>query len=239
MSALLLLASSLLISGSALAQDDVQEDETTEDEPPPAAAPAPPRERVGLETQPFFRPIVGGTVISDGDETFIGASGGVKGGFHYFQKKKGLRLQGTARAQGSLTFGNSGLFGYDARVGTFLGPWYEVIGIAIGPDVFYNSLTFGSSDLAGSPGLGLPAVATFNVKVLSVWAGVQPDWFFNPDRLTVDWSEEDTFGFGGEFTKFVGAGINLDAIAVTVTYSDRTMHYGHDVGYGVGFRVGG
>ena len=143
MSALLLLASSLLISGSALAQDDAQEDETVEEEPPPAAAPAPPRERVGLETQPFFRPIVGGTVISQDDETFIGASGGVKGGFHYFQKKKGLRLQGTARAQGSLTLGNSGLFGYDARVGTFLGPWYEVIGIAIGPDVFYNSLTFG------------------------------------------------------------------------------------------------
>jgi hypothetical protein len=131
------------------------------------------------------------------------------------------------------------MFGYDGRVGTFLGPWYEVVGLTVGPDVFYNSLTFGSSELAGSPGLGLPAVATFSVKVFSAWAGVQPDWFFNPDRLTVDWSEEETFGFGGEFTKFVGAGLDLAGVAVTITYSDRTMHYGHDEGYGIGFRVGG
>ncbi len=239
MPASLFLAATLFAGGPALAQDDVEEDEVVEDEPAPAAAPALPREKVKLGTQPFFRPIVGGTVVSDGDETFFGANGGVKGCIHYFQEKKGLRLQGTLRAQGSLTLGNSGLFGYDARVGTFLGPWYEVIGIAVGPDVFYNRLTFGSADLAGSVGMGLPAVATFNVKVFSAWAGVQPDWFFNPDRVTVDWGVEDTFGFGGEFTKFVGAGINLDALAVTVTYSDRTMHYGHDVGYGIGFRVGG
>jgi len=231
------LGANLFLGADALAQEGSSEEEAVEEEAAPP--PAPPREKVALGTSPFFRPIVGGAVVSDDTTTFVGATGGLKGGFHYFQKKKGLRLQGTARAQGSLTLGSEGMFGYDARVGTFAGPWYEVIGLTIGPDVFYNALTFGSSDLAGSSGIGLPVVATFSVEFFSLWAGVQPDWFFNPDRLTVPWSEESTFGFGGEFTKFVGAGLDLDGFAVTVTYSDRTMYYGHDQGYGIGFKVGG
>lgn len=227
------LLASTLLSPTALAQDDVDVDVSSEAEAPqPAAAP---KDKVPLGTQPFVRPIVGATVLTDGTSSYYGANLGLRGGLHIYQEKEGLRGQGTVRAQGQAILGNA--FGYDVRLGAFAGPWYEVVGLSTGPDFFYNGYSFGSAELQASPGVSWPITAMFDVKAFNMFAGVEPAWFFSPNRLTVDWSAEPTFGFGGEFTKYVGAGIDLKAFAISVSYSDRTMAFGHDRGFGVGFRL--
>ena len=129
--------------------------------------------------------------------------------------------------------------GYQVRAGAFAGPWYKVIGARTGPDFFYSQYRFGPDTLDPSAGLSWPVIGLLDFKVINFHAGVEPAFFFNPDYPTVDWSAEERFGFGGEFTYRAGVGLDLKAAGITLGYTDRITAFGRDQGFGVGFRVGG
>lgn len=236
----LLSAMLLLASPAALAQDDdttdAEEDEVEEEEPQPAG---PPPAKVEWDKQFHAKPLVGASMFSDGSALYTTIGLGGQAGFHFWQKKPDPKIVGTSRllAQGFL--GGNGLNGYDVRLGAFAGPWYKVIGLRAGPDFFYNTFTFGPYTLGASPGVSIPVLALLDFDVINFHAGVEPAFFFSPTRATVDWSQEDTFGFGGEFTYLAGVGIDVKALGISLNYTDAVTAFGRQRGYGIGFRVGG
>lgn len=241
----LLFPALLLASPAALAQDDDTDDsddsddtsdEWADEEEEPAGPAAPP---VEWDTQFHGKPVVGASLFSDGSQlyTTIGLGGQV--GLHFWQKQPDPKIVGTSRllAQGFL--GDQGLNGYDVRLGAFAGPWYKVVGLRAGPDFFYNAFNYGPYTLGASPGVSIPVLALLDFDVINFHAGVEPAFFFSPTRATVDWSQEDIFGFGGEFTYLAGVGINADGFGLSLNYTDAVTAFGRQRGYGVGFRVGG
>jgi hypothetical protein len=244
----LLTAALLLSSPVALAQDDDAEDDyededaeddyEDEDEDEEVAT-APPSPRAEWDKKPFAKPLVGASLYSDGVDTFTTVALGGQAGLHFWQKQPDPKIVGTGRVQAQGLLGGNGLNGYDVRLGAFAGPWYKVVGARIGPDFFYNQFTYGPYTLGASPGVAIPAIALLDFKVINFHAGFEPAFFFSPNRATVDWSQEDIFGFGGEFTYLAGVGLALDAFGVSVNYTDRVTAFGRQKGYGIGLRLGG
>lgn len=187
------------------------------------------------KTQPFLRPAVGATLFNDGATTYTAVNLGGQGGLNYFQKRKPseLRFQGTARVAGAYVIG-SGSSGYDVRVGNFFGPRFSVIGIQTGPDVFQNQYTFGDTTLDATLGMDWPLITTLYLGPLNVYGGLQPTAFFSGGRPGVDWSQEDAFGFGSEFTWLAGASLAAGPVGLSVTYSRRITAYGPQQGFGLG-----
>ena len=238
----LLTAALLLASPAALAQDDgddteEEEDEAVDEEEDDASGPATPRAE--WDKKPFAKPLVGASLYSDGSQTYTTVALGGQAGLHFWQKQPDPKIVGTGRLQAQGFLGGAGLNGYDLRLGAFAGPWYKVVGARIGPDFFYNQFTFGPYSLGASPGVAIPAIALLDFKVINFHAGVEPSFFFSPNRATVDWSQEDIFGFGGEFTYLAGVGLVFDAIGISLNYTDRVTAFGRQKGYGLGLRLGG
>ena len=218
---------------------DAEEEEEDDDEPVARAAPPKaPAAKVEWGKEPFLRPAVGGGAFASGGQTYITAALGAQAGLQFWQKKPDPKAVGVARVLGQYIVG-SDASGYQVRAGAFAGPWYKVIGARTGPDFFYSQYRFGPYTLDPSAGLSWPVIGLLDFKVINFHAGVEPAFFFNPDYPTVDWSAEERFGFGGEFTYRAGVGLDLKAAGITLGYTDRITAFGRDQGFGVGFRVGG
>jgi len=248
----LLTAALLLSSPAALAQDDDGEEEyedeeeyeeddegDEEEEEEEEEAYAPPAPRAEWDKKPFAKPLVGASLYSDGAQTYTTVALGGQAGLHFWQKQPDPKIVGTGRVQAQGFLGGNGLNGYDVRLGAFAGPWYKVVGLRAGPDFFYNQFTYGPYVLGASPGVAIPVIGLLDFKVINLHAGVEPAFFFSPNRATVDWSQEDIFGFGGEFTYLAGVGLALDAFGVSLNYTDRVTAFGRQKGYGIGLRLGG
>jgi len=236
----------------------VAQAQTPEEEPPPEAPPAdegdptdvrpaprpdkPPGEAVAWDKKPFVLPVAGASVFTGaGGEPAVSIGLGAQAGLRYWQEKEDPFLTGMSRVRGEYLFGG-GLQGPEVRVGSFMGPWWKFVGVQTGPDLFWEKYSFTVDDakysLDPTVGMSWPVIAQIKVAVLTVYGGLEPAFYFASDELVpeVDWSEEDRFGFGREFTYQTGATLDLQAISLGVSYSITTSGYGEQSGIGFSIR---
>lgn len=194
------------------------------------------RKGPGWETKLYAEPKIGAFVFSDGQQTSTGASIGAEAGLRYWQVQRPFpRLRGVARVAGDYVLTTSDASGVEARVGNFLGPYWQSVGLQTGPDLFWNRFTFGGNTLDPTIGLAWPVLARAWTKKseLSVYGGVEPAWLSNKDRR-VDWSEQKVPGFGHEFTYRAGLGIRVGGLSLAAGYSYKITAFGGQHGISAG-----
>lgn len=232
MSLALLLSTALL--GTALAQE---QDTASEAPPPTGPAAAPPRRQ--WDSSFYLRPRAGGAIYSSGGQTHSAISLGAQAGLRYTERKaRDPRLFGHARVLGDYLTGSNDVSGLELRLGNFIGPWYGIVGAQTGPDVFWSRYRWGAVTLDPTLGLAWPVMGFVDIDVLQLFGGVEPAFYFNPDRARVDWSQTDAFGFGHEFTYMAGAALGSGGLQLSATWSYRITAFGPQQGIAVGFRLG-
>lgn len=237
-----LLALATALSLPAAAQDSDEPADTTDesgDDTAEESAPAEeekaakePKGESALNLQgpyskkPYAKPVVGAMIW----EGAYGVSLGAEAGLNYQQEKDDPVMFGKTRARGSYIVG-AGMSGYDVRLGSFFGPFYKVVGLQAGPDVFYNQLSVqldgGSDELIATPGMDFPITGLFDVGVFNAYAGVSPGWYFGGDR-------ENLNAALGQLSTYFGAGINLSKLRFSVGWNRTSTAYGDQDGISVG-----
>ena len=217
-------------AASAVAQD-VEDDapDDVENPAPEKAQPAQHSSQSGLNfsgpyaQHPYIRPVLG-LVIWDGA---LGTSLGAEAGLRYRQEKPDPAMFGTTRVRAS-TILSPNLGGSDVRLGSFFGPVYKVVGLQVGPDVFYNQLSVeGIGALAGTAGVDLPLTGLFDVKVFNAYAGVTPGWYIGGAR-------DNLSPLLGQMGLVAGAGISISRFSLSLGWSRLTTAYGLQEGYSIG-----
>jgi hypothetical protein len=226
----LLVALSVALAAPAHAQDS----EDGADASDAAAKSTEPAQKSGgglsmegpYKTSPYAKPVVGAMVWG----AAYGVSLGAEAGLSYQQKKSDPVMFGKTRARGSYILG-TGISGYDVRVGSFFGPFHKVVGLQVGPDVFYNQLAVNLGDdsvvMFATPGVDLPITGLFDVGVFDAYAGISPGWYIASER-------ENLNALLGQYSYFFGAGLNLAELRLAVGWNRTTTAYGAQDGISVG-----
>lgn len=184
--------------------------------------------------RPHLDPIGSMTVFDDGSNRKYGFKYGGSAGIRYQQKKRGLRMQGLTRAQYTRTWAPV-VAGEELRVGSFIGPWWRVVGVQGGVDYIVTdrySNPHVDIPTANAIAPSLEAVADIRIVRLSIKAG--PSYFVANPRQSVDWSQTDFPGFGDEFSYSAQANVGLGIIGVGANISKRYTAYGEEFITGVG-----
>ncbi len=233
MSASLLPASLLLLATAfsmpAFAQDEPEAAAATDEAQPKEKSEGGLTLEGPYNKKPYAKPVVG-AMIWDGA---YGLSLGPEAGIKYQQKKPDPVFFGKTRAQGAYILG-AGMSGYDVRLGSFFGPFYKVVGLQAGPDFFYNQLSVqldgGTDELFATPGMDFPITGLFDLKIFNAYAGVAPGWYFSGDREALN-------GAMGQLSTYLGAGISLSKLRVSVGWNRTSTAYGNQDGlsFGIGF----
>ncbi len=185
----------------------------------------------------YAQPVAGALLHSGtGGGTNSAITLGLEGGYRYYQVGGSTpRWQGRTRARGTYAMSNNGN-GVDLRLGSFIGPTWQNFGLSVGPDLFWDRYTVGSTTLDPSVGMSLPLTATMPLSSLTLWAGVAPSWLTNEARR-VNWDQEEVFGFGHEFTYMAGAAIAVGSFTISANYAYRITVAGPQQGFGLGFKI--
>jgi len=194
------------------------------------------KDKTRWKVRPHVDPTINLHTFSTETNTYYGANVGGSVGARYQQKKNGFRWQGLTRASYVQTWGPN-VSGQDIRVGSFMGPWWRVVGLQVGPDVFYNAYDNPGVEIPEVIGLATPASATVDLKVVNLHASVAPSFYLSGDREGVNWERQEFPGFGDEFTYTVGAGLDLWVVGFGLSYTRRITSFGDEssVGFGVSF----
>jgi len=188
------------------------------------------------KNEAYLRPSMGGNVFTpeDGDPVSVIAIGGI-GGIHYWERgRKYPKMRGHARVAGHYVMSGGPLSGYEARVGNFMGPTWGKLGFTIGPDFFYNQYQYGQTTIPGTAGMGTPLTVDAYLDPFSLFAGVEPAWYFNDVRERRDWATQDGLpGFGHEFAYFAGAAISVGNWTVGGSVRHSMTAYGEQNSFGV------
>jgi hypothetical protein len=187
----------------------------------------------------YARPMVAGSSFTgpDGEtQTALGIGG--EGGIRYWEVNKAFpRLRG--RTRGTIEYIMSlGTTGMAVKAGSFMGPAWKNFALESGLDLSWDRYEWGDVTMEPTIGAGIPVIASAGIKGISVYAGLQPTWVNNEDR-EVDWSETDEFGFGDEFSTFLGGSIAIDDMSLTIGYTRRVTVFGVQQGYGVSANIRG
>ena len=191
------------------------------------------------KSQFYARPMLAGSSFTTPDgETSTALGIGGEGGLRYWEVNKAFpRLRG--RTRGTIEYiMSAGTTGMGVKFGSFLGPAWRNFALESGLDVSWDRYEWGDVKMEPTVGAGIPLIASAGVKGLSVYAGLQPTWVNNNDR-EVDWSATDEFGFGDEFSTFVGGSVGIDDMSLTVGYSRRVTVFGVQEGYGISANIRG
>ena len=187
----------------------------------------------------YARPAVSGssfTTPSGETSTALGIGG--EGGVRYWEVNKAFpRLRG--RTRGTIEYiMSTNTTGMGVKFGSFMGPTWRYFALESGLDLSWDRYEWNGIELDPTIGAGIPVIVTTGVKGLSLYAGVQPTWVNNPDRV-VDWDETDDFGLGHEFSTFFGGSIAIDDMALVIGYTRRITAAGVQEGYGISANIRG
>ena len=190
----------------------------------------------------YVLPSAGGNVFTpeNGDPVTVVTVGG-RAGIQYWEKGRQYpKLRGHARLAGDYVMSSGDVSGYEARLGNFMGPTWGRIGFTIGPDFFYNQYQYGDTTLPGTGGVGTPLTVDGYVEPFSLFAGIEPAWYFNDTRDRRDWSGQDGApGFGHEFAYFAGAAVSLGGWTFGGSWRHSMTAYGEQNSFGVNARFDG
>ncbi|MEZ4317036.1 MAG: hypothetical protein R3F61_06020 [Myxococcota bacterium] len=164
-----------------------------------AAPPAKPEPPSAWESKWYGRPRGNLRAVSVNGVTSAQAVLGAEGGIRYdhapiLGRGKKLRrgpsdLVGRTRLQGDVLYGiTSSSFGYDVRLGSFIGPTSRYVTYQVGPDLWGNGYGTDTSldyHLPFSLGIDLSNTVIFHIdRSVSAQVGVTPGWAFDRDRQT-------------------------------------------------------
>lgn len=113
---------------------------------------------------------------------------GAEAGLRYVHQRDGKRdLLGRTRILADALVGlGTDSFGYQARLGSFIGPTSEYVTWQVGPDLWvsqYGSPTSIDYHLPWSPGIDIPNVVLFHVHpAADLQLGASPGWAFRRPR---------------------------------------------------------
>jgi len=190
----------------------------------------------GWRNEAYLRPTMGGNVFTpeEGDPVTVVSLGGT-GGIHYWEKgRRYPKMRGHARVAGAYVMSGSPLSGFEARLGNFMGPTWGKVGFTIGPDFFYNQYQYGETTIPGTGGVGTPFTVDAQLEPFSVFAGVEPAWYFNDVRARRDWSSQEGLpGFGHEFAYFAGLAMTVGNWTVGGSIRHSMTAYGEQNSFGL------
>ena len=187
----------------------------------------------------YARPALSGSTFTTADGSTTTALGvGGEGGLRYWEVRKPFpRLRG--RTRGTLLYiVSTNATGIEAKMGSFMGPWWKYLGLESGLDVSWDRYEWNGIQLEPTMGYGIPFIATTGVKFISIYGGFQPTFLSTPERR-VDWSETDEFGFGHQFSTFTGVHLTLDDMSVGLGYSRTITAFGVQQGYNLSLNLRG
>jgi hypothetical protein len=187
----------------------------------------------------YARPMLSGSSFTSADGTTTSAIGiGGEGGVRYWEVGKPFpRLRG--RTRGTLQYVvSTNANGMEAKLGSFMGPWWKYLGLESGLDVSWDRYEWNGIQLEPTMGYGIPFIANTGIEFISVYAGFQPTFLSTPERRVV-WSETDEFGFGHQFSTFAGVHLTIDDMSVGVGYTRTVTAFGVQQGYGLSLNLRG
>lgn len=187
---------------------------------------------------------LGGSSFTDTNGNTVSAVAvGGEIGLHYWQlKHRNPFLVGKTRAVAHYVVSSGDATGMEIKLGSFLGPQWSGRGgsyvrLQAGPDLFWNRYSFGDVNLDPTVGLAFPVMAYTGVSLISLHAGFEPAWVDNEERR-VDWDEQEAFGFGHQFSTFMGGQVRLGGIgSVGLSYIRTITAGGVQQGYGVSMNL--
>jgi hypothetical protein len=190
----------------------------------------------GWANQAYLRPSLGGTTFTpeNGDPVSVVSVGGVAGIQYWERGRRYPKMRGHARTSGAYVMSGGPLSGFEARLGNFMGPTWGKIGFTLGPDFFYNQYQYGPTTIPATGGVGTPLTVDSVLDPFTLFAGVEPSWYFNDVRARRDWGAQDGLpGFGHEFAYFAGAAISVANWTLGASIRHSMTGYGEQNSYGV------
>jgi hypothetical protein len=187
----------------------------------------------------YARPALSGSSFTSTDGTTTSALGiGGEGGVRYWEVGKPFpRLRGRTRGTGQYVVATNAT-GMEAKLGSFMGPWWKYLGLESGLDVSWDRYEWNGIQLDPTMGYGIPFIANTGIEFISVYAGFQPTFLSTAERR-VDWSETDEFGFGHQFSTFAGVHLTIDDMSVGLGYTRTVTAFGVQQGYGLSLNLRG
>ena len=188
--------------------------------------------------RPLVKPIISYQSFSTTQDRYNGMNVGGALGVKYTQKKTGLKMMGMTRAQYIRTIGPNGVYGEDVRVGSFIGPWWRIVGVQGGVDVSRNTYFNDAISIPQVYGITPTLSGLIDLRVVTLSAAAGPTSFAAGERDAVDWTKQYDFpGFGDEFFYSAQAGLDLLLINLGVNYTHRFTAYGEENYMGVGISL--
>ena len=200
-------------------------------------APRPPKDGPGWKLgRPGIEPAVGAVLFPDGSGGVTGLVAlGAQASLPFYQdSQETIRWGGNARAVGQVLLGPDLYNGYAARLGVFAGPSAGPARLRVGPDFFINQYVLSGVNADPFSGVGLPLTLFLTGGSAGIYGGVEPAWYISGGWPGVDWSSEDIFGFGDEFTYRVGANVSTSKLSLGLGYNHRITAFGVQRGVSVG-----
>jgi hypothetical protein len=189
------------------------------------------KENVRWKVRPVIDPTLNLHTFNTDTNTYYGVNFGAGVGARYQQKKRGFRLQGMTRAQYVQTWAPSILepvSGQDIRIGSFIGPWWRIVGFQVGPDLVYNTYDNPGVEATEMIGVAPVASAIVDLRIVSVSATASPTFYLGGNRPGVDWNQYSFTGVGDEFTFSTRAGVDLFVVGCGVSYTRRYSAFGEE-----------
>ncbi|HCH66690.1 MAG TPA: hypothetical protein DFR83_28060 [Deltaproteobacteria bacterium] len=196
----------------------------------------------GWKNQTYLRPSLGGTTFTPetGDPVSVVSVGAVAGIQYWERGRRYPKMRGHARASGAYVMSGGPLSGFEARLGNFMGPTWGKIGFTVGPDFFYNQYQYGPTTIPATGGVGTPLTVDSVLDPFTLYAGLEPSWYFNDVRERRDWVSQDGLpGFGHEFAYFAGAAISIGSWTLGGSIRHSMTAYGNQNSYGITANVQG
>ena len=162
---------------------------------------------------------------------------GLTAGRRYWQDKRSPKWTGWHYAQLNYLWGPNAV-GTEAQVGTLFGPKIGVFSLLAGPEVFYDEYNFDEGEvvLAASTGVAAPVLLSADLILVKAYYGIEPRWFLDSARQTVDWAAHASDGFGNEFAEKYGVHVNLFLLQVDLGQTRTYTAYGTHTNWFVGVR---
>lgn len=176
----------------------------------------------------FVRPAIALVVTEDVHPTSLGFQVGRR----WWQLREGLSGSVTVVGAGDFALAQ-GAGSYDLSAAVLGGPWFEVVGLQVGPGFGYSRWTLGPAELVPAAGLDARAQLVADLKLVHVYGGLAPRWLVSGDRPAAD---VNPLGIGDELALEAGAGVTLGTLRLGFGWVRRFSGIGPIDRYGLDVR---
>ena len=191
----------------------------------------------GMNYGLLVKPILSTHTFTTNDDVYWGAKYGGALGVKYAQDKRGLKLMGQTRAQYVQTWAPKAS-GEELRVGSFIGPWWRIVGLQVGADWLQQEYVNPTVTMSKAQGVHPQISGMVDLRLIHLSASAGPIFYVSGDRQSVNWTTTDKFGgIGDEFAYTIQTGIDLLLMNFGINYQNRHTAYGTEEIFGISVSV--